>query len=161
MNLFQGRDEKSKIVTNNAIKYTYGFIIILSVVLLIIQLLFKKVTLLSPIHLFGSYYMTIYISAKIGNILGILIITQAFISIVARHIMNGHSSSYKSKSKPGPADAKKMRIIMDKCVAISFLYIIIFLIVWIVMDITINKIMGLPVVIFVLSIIFYNLKKEK
>ncbi|WP_416176201.1 hypothetical protein [Clostridium sp.] len=154
MGLFDERDNTVKDIINRSIKYTYGFIILISAILVIVGIMANDIVIIPNGHLFGNYYIYIHIGKNTENILAILIVTQAFVSIIARSILNRRSGS-KHITK------EKIQEIIDRCIAVSFLYIMIFLLMWIIIDIIVNNILGLSMILFFSTIIFYIAMKTK
>ena len=148
---------RSKLIS---VRFTYFFEVLVIVALWIVSIMHKNLILLQPLYLFKS---SIYISISVNPIIAFIGATQSLFIFAAQVIFN--------KSLGGKAQAlisgttgfrfmdERERIVSDKAIFVTFIYINVFFIIWVACDIFISGKLGLPVLIIIFTVVFYNLIK--
>ena len=155
-----GADERVKNSRLIAVRFTYFFEVLVIVALWIASIMYKNLILLSPLYLFKS---SVYISISVNPIIAFIGATQSLLIFATQAIFN---KSLGGKSQPiisGTTGFRFMdereRVVSDKAIFATFIYINIFFIIWAVCDIFTSGKLGLPVIIIIFTYIFYNMFK--
>ncbi|MGK0468374.1 hypothetical protein [Clostridium sp.] len=158
--MFFKKDERDQTANRLAMRYTCCFEAVLISILWIISTTFKNFILLAPLHLFGS---SIYVSFSSNSNIAIIASTEILVMFAAQAIINkrlgGTTEPITSGSNKFRFMDERERIVTDKALFITYLYVNIFLIILTIIDIVISGKLGLPLIIIALQLIFYSITK--
>lgn len=157
--MFLRKDEREQAVNRVVIRYTWFFESIL-ISGLWMAIILNKLILIQSIHLFNS----IFISFSINLYIPILASTQMMVMLVAQAIINKHSGGTNTPIVSGNNKFRFMdereRVVSDKAAFIVLIYTNVFLIILTIIDILFRGILGIPLIIIILEVIFYKIVKR-
>ncbi len=158
--MFKKEDELSQTAKHIAIRYTYLFQIILLVGIWVVSIKYGNLILIQPIYLMDS---SLYMSISLDRSIGILTSTQILVLFAAQTIFNKRLGGLAKPITSGNGGFRFMdereRVISDKSIFVTFLYINILLVAWAIIQIFISGKLELPLIIVVLELIFYMITK--
>lgn len=155
--MFKKKDEREKSADAVAVQYSYLIVLLLMFCLIIVQSLF------GDIGVFYGRHVRIYIDGGIRESFTFIMSTQIIITFISQMIINRRFGGERSPIVSGDHKFRFMdereKMVSTKSIEISMVYTFVYLVIWSVMDIIKNSVLGPAAIMLIFTFIFYMLAK--